>query len=367
MFNQEKIKTFYEDLYGTGDQGIGQVFAALDHVYEEEIRFTDEEINEIKSLLLSIVNNRQSFSIDSRTNSKYEVVQGNGKSDIDNVSRRDISSNNNSLVFQESSISITTNNTNAIKESGDVDTDYNVRIENYIRALKKDIYPTQGKLNPSNEIIGNSLKFIKQYFMQNRINDEFYKKYIDYINMVIELNVKLIYLKIEKEDLGKVIDAAFEKDDCSSEVVQILMYRNSTLANKIKTLKKEINEKFTNFNIKSEYFISKQDIDYCKGTINDINYYYDNYTSVIHLVLHQLNIRRLMSIFPNSTFILKKCGNYNNISVYECLDKEHQQRLDKSFLKYDKNIYDHELILNHPDSFYMNENSFYDEEVKETE
>ena len=28
MFNQKKIKTFYEDLYGTGDQGIGQVFAA---------------------------------------------------------------------------------------------------------------------------------------------------------------------------------------------------------------------------------------------------------------------------------------------------------------------------------------------------
>jgi aconitase A len=50
MFNQEKIKTFYEDLYGTGDQGIGQVFAALDHVYEEEIRFTDEEINEIKKV-----------------------------------------------------------------------------------------------------------------------------------------------------------------------------------------------------------------------------------------------------------------------------------------------------------------------------
>mgnify|MGYP007022129783 FL=1 len=51
MFNQEKIKTFYEDLYGTGDQGIGQVFAALDHVYEEEIRFTDEEINEIKQVV----------------------------------------------------------------------------------------------------------------------------------------------------------------------------------------------------------------------------------------------------------------------------------------------------------------------------
>ena len=51
MFNQEKIKTLYEDLYGTGDQGIGQVFAALDHVYEEEIRFTDEEINEIKKVV----------------------------------------------------------------------------------------------------------------------------------------------------------------------------------------------------------------------------------------------------------------------------------------------------------------------------
>ena len=51
MFNQEKIKTFYEDLYGTGDLGIGQVFAALDHVYEEEIRFTDEEINEIKQVV----------------------------------------------------------------------------------------------------------------------------------------------------------------------------------------------------------------------------------------------------------------------------------------------------------------------------
>lgn len=51
MFNQEKIKTFYEDLYGTGDQGIRDVFAALDHVYEEEIRFTDEEINEIKNVV----------------------------------------------------------------------------------------------------------------------------------------------------------------------------------------------------------------------------------------------------------------------------------------------------------------------------
>lgn len=33
MFNQEKIKTFYEDLYGTGDQGIRQVFAALDPMF----------------------------------------------------------------------------------------------------------------------------------------------------------------------------------------------------------------------------------------------------------------------------------------------------------------------------------------------
>ena len=51
MFNQEKIKTFYEDLYGTGDQGIRDVFAALDHVYEEEIRFTDEEYAAIRQLV----------------------------------------------------------------------------------------------------------------------------------------------------------------------------------------------------------------------------------------------------------------------------------------------------------------------------
>jgi len=334
-------------------------------IVKDDTNELKRNINEIKSLLLSLVGNKGSFSIDSRTVSKLEVSQGNGKLEGDNISRRDISSNNNSLVFRESSVSITTNNTNATKEPIDVDNNYNIRIESYIKALKKDIYPTYGKLNPSNEIIGNSLKFIKQYFMQNRINEEYYKKYIEYINRVIELNVKLIYLKIEKEDLSKVLDAAFDKDDCSSEVVQILMDRNNVLTNKIKALRKDLNDKFINFNIKTEYFISKQDMDYCKGTINDINYYYDNYTSVIHLVLNQLNIRRLISVFPNSSFILKKMDTYNNISVYECLDKEHQQRLDKLLKKYEKNIYDHELILNHPDSFYMNENSFYDE-VKES-
>lgn len=43
MFREDKIKTFYEDLYGTGDQSIGNVFAAFDHVYATEVRFTDKE------------------------------------------------------------------------------------------------------------------------------------------------------------------------------------------------------------------------------------------------------------------------------------------------------------------------------------
>lgn len=38
MFREDKIKTFYEDLYGTGDQHIDNVFTAIDYVYVIEVR-----------------------------------------------------------------------------------------------------------------------------------------------------------------------------------------------------------------------------------------------------------------------------------------------------------------------------------------
>lgn len=51
MFREDKIKTFYEDLYGTGDQHIDNVFAAFDHVYATEIRFTDKEYQGILDVI----------------------------------------------------------------------------------------------------------------------------------------------------------------------------------------------------------------------------------------------------------------------------------------------------------------------------
>ena len=51
MFREDKVKSFYQDLYGTGDQKIYDVFGAYNKVYATEIRFTEDEFNAIKNVV----------------------------------------------------------------------------------------------------------------------------------------------------------------------------------------------------------------------------------------------------------------------------------------------------------------------------
>ena len=72
MFREDKIKTFYENLYGTGDQHIGNVFAAFDQVYATEVRFTDKEYQGIKDVIT-----KHGFKIieESKKESKEEAIK----------------------------------------------------------------------------------------------------------------------------------------------------------------------------------------------------------------------------------------------------------------------------------------------------
>lgn len=52
MFRKDKVKSFYQDLYGTGgDQKIYDVFGAYNKVYATEIRFTEDEFNAVKNVV----------------------------------------------------------------------------------------------------------------------------------------------------------------------------------------------------------------------------------------------------------------------------------------------------------------------------
>lgn len=76
MFREDKIKTFFEDLYGTGDQHIDNVFAAFDHVYATEVRFTDKEYQGIKDVIT-----KYGFKIieESKKETKEEVMKRLGE------------------------------------------------------------------------------------------------------------------------------------------------------------------------------------------------------------------------------------------------------------------------------------------------
>lgn len=51
MFRKDKVKSFYQDLYGTGDQKIYDVFGAYNKIYATEIRFTEDEFNAVKNVV----------------------------------------------------------------------------------------------------------------------------------------------------------------------------------------------------------------------------------------------------------------------------------------------------------------------------
>lgn len=72
MFRADKVKTFYKDLYGTGDQRIDNVFTAFDHVYTTEVRFTDKEYQGIMDVI-----KEHGFKVieESKKESKEEVMK----------------------------------------------------------------------------------------------------------------------------------------------------------------------------------------------------------------------------------------------------------------------------------------------------
>ena len=51
MFREDKVKSFYQDLYSTGDQKIYDVFGAYNKVYATKICFTENELNAIKNVV----------------------------------------------------------------------------------------------------------------------------------------------------------------------------------------------------------------------------------------------------------------------------------------------------------------------------
>eukprot|EP00833_Pecoramyces_ruminatium_P017995 jgi/Orpsp1_1/1192027/evm.model.d7180000090045.1 len=166
-----------------------------------ELSNVKDDINEIKKYIFSFKGN--SNNTGSLTSIKLEEENNQNKRKLETNSNSD-----SSFISQVNTDKELNNISKKIKVSR---SEYDQRIEYYIKALKYDIFPIKNISNSTNIVIEK--KLFNNYVSRN---SDFDIKFFDYINKIIELNLKILYLMIEQRDLDQVLDAAFEKDFCST-------------------------------------------------------------------------------------------------------------------------------------------------------